>query len=171
MSGDEARMEERIDELRDELDRVASASGYHLNPDSEMTRTLVRGLLINQDRVGYMSCPCRMPVGSRERDLDIICPCDYRDADLADWGACYCALYVTEDVLNGKRGVQSIPERRPPREKRPLDGKRRASVGDASDLKVWRCRVCGYLCAREGPPERCPICKVSRDRFEEFRNP
>jgi ABC-type ATPase with predicted acetyltransferase domain len=22
---------------------------------------------------------------------------------------------------------------------------------------VWRCKVCGYLCARDGPPEVCPI--------------
>jgi rubrerythrin len=33
---------------------------------------------------------------------------------------------------------------------------------------VWRCRVCGYLCARDEPPEVCPICKASRDRFERF---
>jgi len=33
---------------------------------------------------------------------------------------------------------------------------------------VWRCNVCGYLCARDAPPEVCPICKVSGDRFERF---
>jgi rubrerythrin len=26
----------------------------------------------------------------------------------------------------------------------------------------------GYLCARENPPEICPICKVKKDRFEKF---
>ena len=35
-------------------------------------------------------------------------------------------------------------------------------------VPVWRCRVCGYLCGREGPPEVCPICKASRERFERF---
>jgi rubrerythrin len=35
-------------------------------------------------------------------------------------------------------------------------------------LPVWRCKVCGYLCAREQPPEVCPICKVKKDRFERF---
>lgn len=40
----------------------------------------------------------------------------------------------------------------------------------ASSIKipVWRCKVCGYLCAREKPPEVCPICKVKKDRFERF---
>ena len=33
---------------------------------------------------------------------------------------------------------------------------------------VWRCKVCGYLCAREHPPEVCPICKVPKERFERF---
>lgn len=36
------------------------------------------------------------------------------------------------------------------------------------EMQVWRCKVCGYLCARRDPPEICPICKVTRDRFEPF---
>ena len=41
--------------------------------------------------------------------------------------------------------------------------------GSAStEIRVWRCKVCGYLCARTSPPETCPICKVSRERFEPF---
>ena len=35
-------------------------------------------------------------------------------------------------------------------------------------LPVWRCKVCGYLCARDSPPEVCPICKAKKDRFEVF---
>jgi rubrerythrin len=35
-------------------------------------------------------------------------------------------------------------------------------------LPVWRCTVCGYLCAREDAPEICPICGVAHDRFERF---
>jgi rubrerythrin len=37
-----------------------------------------------------------------------------------------------------------------------------------SGLPVWRCRVCGYLCARPRPPLKCPVCKADRDRFEPF---
>jgi rubrerythrin len=33
---------------------------------------------------------------------------------------------------------------------------------------VWRCKVCGYLAARDEPPDLCPICKASRERFERF---
>ena len=35
-------------------------------------------------------------------------------------------------------------------------------------LPVWRCKVCGYLCARDEPPELCPICKAHKERFERF---
>ncbi len=141
--------DEDVDRLVQDLTREAEARGYRLNPDREFARALVRGLLSNRERYGYISCPCRLASGNREDDLDIICPCDYRDQDLAEYGACYCGLYVTADVE---------------KEERP------GTVGAPRDLKypVWRCRVCGYLCARNEPPDTCPICRVSRDRFERF---
>ena len=76
-------------DLRDRLDKDAEAGGYHLNPDREMTLMLAEGLHTNLERYGYMLCPCRMGEGEKELDLDIICPCDYRDADLNEYGQCY----------------------------------------------------------------------------------
>jgi ferredoxin-thioredoxin reductase catalytic chain len=125
----------------------------------------VDGLLTNEDRYGYWACPCRLASGDKQRDLDIICPCDYRDPDLYDWGACYCALYVSEDVLEGKRQLQSIPERRP---EVPPQMQRAAQPQAAEGLRLWRCRVCGYLCVREHPPGVCPVCKAKRERFEAY---
>ena len=161
---------EKVDTLYERLDREAEASGYNLNPDQEFTRELVEGLLINEQRYGYWSCPCRLADGDKQKDLDIICPCDYRDADLVDWGACYCALYVSDEILRGEQEVQSIPERRPPEGQRPQDRPARAPdrPGGEPPLPVWRCRVCGYLCGREKPPGVCPICKAKRERFERF---
>jgi len=153
-----------VDALQEKLGREAKAGGYNLNPDREFTRALVEGLLTNLKRYGYAACPCRRADGEREEDLDVICPCDYRDADLGEYGACYCALYVSRDVIDGKLETGSIPERRPAkREDRP-----QFRAPDAPAAGVWRCRVCGYLCAREAPPEVCPICKASKDRFEPF---
>ncbi len=83
-----------------------------------MTRRLLNGLLVNEKRYGYPSCPCRLASGNKEDDLDIICPCDYRDPDLDDYNACYCSLYVSQAAMEGKVKIGSIPERRPPREKR-----------------------------------------------------
>ena len=98
--------------------REAEEGGYHLNPDVEFTKNLIRGLLFNVGRYGYQACPCRLARGNRQEDLDIICPCDYRDPDLQEYGACYCALYVSDKVLKGDQPVTAIPERRPPRDQR-----------------------------------------------------
>jgi ferredoxin-thioredoxin reductase catalytic subunit len=160
---------EDVERLHRKLREEATSGGYHLNPDEKTTRELVKGLLVNEQRYGYRACPCRLSSGEKEEDLDIVCPCDYRDPDLAEYGACYCSLYVSRDVLDGKRKVGSIPERRPPREKRMKKETQKQKKDISSlPLPVWRCRVCGYLCAREGPPEVCPICKAKKERFERF---
>ncbi|MFA6002059.1 MAG: ferredoxin-thioredoxin reductase catalytic domain-containing protein [Thermoleophilia bacterium] len=168
--------EKEVDELFERLRHDAEASGYHLNPDTEVTRDLVRGLIANRNRYGYQACPCRLSSGEKEKDLDIICPCDYRDPDLSEYGMCYCALYVSGPILSGEKEISSIPERRPPEEVRAQDRESRAAgvyPGDVPEGKhlskpVWRCRVCGYLCGRDEPPEKCPICGAQKERFERF---
>jgi ferredoxin-thioredoxin reductase catalytic subunit len=80
---------EEVDRLYEKLKKEAEAGGYHLNPDAEMTKALVKGLLTNEKRYGYQACPCRLAAGRKEEDLDIVCPCDYRDADVVEFDACY----------------------------------------------------------------------------------
>lgn len=154
---------ERVRKTYEQLKADAEAGGYHLNPDEAWTLGLIEGLLTNEDRYGYWACPCRLASGNKDEDLDIICPCDYRDPDLHDWGACYCALYVSDEVLEGKRPLQPVPERRPAQR-----GQRAPAPEPAGGIRLWRCRVCGYLCAREHPPGVCPVCKAKRERFEPF---
>lgn len=158
-----------INTLYTRLKQEAESGGYHLNPDTAFVKDLLKGMLINEKRYGYPSCPCRLGAGEKAADLDIICPCDYRDPDLDKYGCCYCALYVTGSVLTGIKRVSSIPERRPPPAER-MQNKPQAVSSDLSTLPlpVWRCRVCGYLCARDKPPEICPICKAKSERFERF---
>ena len=169
MSKEIAVTSDEVDKLYEKLNREAEAGGYHLNPDVEFTKELVKGLLINEKRYGYQACPCRLASGKKEEDLDIICPCDYRDPDISDYDACYCGLYVSEAVIQNKKRVSSIPERRPPPEKRKKPDQQTTGRYLLSlPLPVWRCRVCGYLCARDGPPEVCPICKAKKERFERF---
>ena len=169
--------EQAIQTRFEKLKRDAEAGGYHLNPDEEFTKELVWGLLTNENRHGYMACPCRVATGKRGDDLDIICPCDYRDPDLDEYDACYCALYVSGAILSGEKDAESIPERRPLEEERmkprfiSTPAGSPAGAGSAPPglaYPVWRCRVCGYICARDAPPEVCPICKARKDRFERF---
>ena len=34
-------------------------------------------------------------------------------------------------------------------------------------MKKWRCTVCGYVHEGANPPEKCPICGVPKNKFEE----
>jgi ferredoxin-thioredoxin reductase catalytic subunit len=164
--------EKDVDKLYKRLNREAEQGGYHLNPDVEFTRDLIEGLLVNEKRYGYWACPCRLAAGDKIEDLDIICPCDYRDLDVLEHGACYCSLYVSDNVKQGKKETESIPERRPEdkKERSQFNPKKPKSASKDGDLDypVWRCRVCGYLCSRDIPPEKCPICYSKKERFERY---
>ncbi len=162
--------EEEIESTFQRLTADAKRSGYNLNPDEEFTKELVESLLINGKRYGYWACPCRLADEVKEEDLDLICPCDYRDVDVEEFGACYCALYVDKEIASGEKEAKPIPDRRPEREER---AQFKASSGKGvvqTELAypVWRCRVCGYLCAREEPPGICPVCKAGKERFDRF---
>jgi ferredoxin-thioredoxin reductase catalytic subunit len=159
-------VEEQVEQLYIKLKQEAEAGGYQFNPDAQFAKQLLGGMLKNKERYGYLACPCRLASGKKVDDLDIICPCDYRDADLQEFHMCYCGLYVTDSVVRVEEEVHSIPERRP-LEGNKTANKMRGSIGSLA-LPVYRCTVCGYLCARENPPEVCPICKVTKERFERF---
>ena len=75
---------------------------------------LMEALLVNKERYGYMVCPCRLPAGKKESDRDIICPCMYREPDVAEYGSCYCNLYVSQAWNDGAIPHEYVPERRPP---------------------------------------------------------
>ncbi len=162
-----------VDALLGRIVPLNSRRGYYLNSDTEFTRQLLESLLVNEERYGYQSCPCRLATGTRKDDIDIICPCDYRDQDVVEFGACYCGLYVSKDITDGKINLKPIPERRPTKEMRNKMTENNSKLETQgskleSTLPVWRCSVCGYLCARTEAPEVCPICGVSHDRFEIF---
>ncbi len=161
---------EDIESLYKKLNTEAESAGYFLNPDAEFAKELINGLITNEKRYNYPSCPCRLATGIKTDDLDIICPCDYRDADVAEYGTCYCGLYVSQAVHKGKQKATAIPERRGSLEKRRSkdNGTQTNIAAGKLSLPVWRCKVCGYLCAREEPPDLCPICKAKKERFERF---
>jgi len=75
--------------LYETLRKIQEPLGYFFNRDRYKVFDLLRALLLNRDRYGYMCCPCRLASGNREWDRDIICPCDYRKEDVREYGRCY----------------------------------------------------------------------------------
>lgn len=103
----------KIESLYESLKKINEAKGIFFNKDRDLVFELLDSLLLNKERFGYMACPCRLASGSRENDQDIICPCEYRQPDLEEFGACYCGLYVSEALHHKKRESCYVPERRP----------------------------------------------------------
>lgn len=106
------------EQLHEMLRKVHEPKGYYFNRDRDAVTGLLKGLLINKGRYGYMSCPCRLASGDYEKDKDIVCPCVYRAPDVEEFGSCYCNLYVSKDWNEEKIPHVYVPERRPP-EKMP----------------------------------------------------
>jgi len=103
-----------VQQLYDNLKKIQEPKGYFFNIDKTRVFELLEALLVNKDRYGYMACPCRLAAGDRDSDKDIICPCVYREADVAEFGSCYCNLYVSQAWNNGDIVHDYVPERRPP---------------------------------------------------------
>ena len=101
-----------IEQTRKRAEADAKTYGYYLTPQPDLLQMFLEGLKTNEDRYGYPSCPCRLATGNFEIDRDIICPCDYRDPDVAEFGACYCRLYVNKAVFESQN-LPEVPERRP----------------------------------------------------------
>ncbi len=181
-----------IEQTRKRAEADAKTFGYFLVNDADLLQGLMEGLKTNEDRYGYPSCPCRLASGTLDIDRDIICPCDYRDPDVAQYGACYCRLYVNKDVYEGKKELPSVPERRPiekqarafqaasmPKEEKTAPTEKAetptaTAKEEAEELveilpKLWYCKQCGYVVFREDPPYVCPICKAKREMFAEIK--
>jgi ferredoxin-thioredoxin reductase catalytic chain len=103
-----------VQRLYDRLRRVQEPEGYYFNKDKDRVFELLGALQFNKERYGYMSCPCRLASGERERDKDIICPCVYRGPDLEEYGSCYCNLYVSKAWNEEQIEHKVVPERRAP---------------------------------------------------------
>jgi ferredoxin-thioredoxin reductase catalytic chain len=100
-------------QLYEMLKKSQEPKGYYFSSDKVRVFDLLKALIVNKDRYGYMACPCRLASGDKENDKDIICPCVYRESDVEEYGSCYCNLYVTTEWNEKKIPHQYVPERRP----------------------------------------------------------
>jgi ferredoxin-thioredoxin reductase catalytic chain len=170
-----------LENVKKRAENDAKTHSYYLTPDTELLDDLLKGLQKNEERYGFQSCPCRLASGKLELDRDIICPCDYRDPDVDEYGQCYCGLYVRKDVHEGKTNIQPIPERRPvekqaraytiasePVAEKTTERAEKQKEVSGIKMKLWYCKQCGYVCFREDAPYVCPVCKAKKEMFAEL---
>lgn len=83
------------EQLRQVWENYTEKNDFILNPDTKVVDLVIEGVLANEEKHGLKLCPCRLGDGSRERDLELICPCNFEIQDTwKDKGECWCSLFV-----------------------------------------------------------------------------
>ncbi len=82
-----------VEKLIGEYEDYAKKNSFKLNPDREIVRKLVTGILENEKKYGQKYCPCRRIVGKPEEDRSKICPCQWHKEEIEKDGHCLCGLF------------------------------------------------------------------------------
>jgi len=83
--------------FRRSIEELADGSEFRVNPDKEKVDSLIEGVFTNESNHGLKYCPCRLTEKDFEKDLKIVCPCNflihetYKDVDD---GECWCGLFI-----------------------------------------------------------------------------
>ncbi len=87
------------EQLMNLLQKITENKDFMLNPDKEKVGKIVEGLLQNEKRFKLRLCPCRLRDGTRERDLQLLCPCKFKEDEAwKNLGRCTCNLFVKRSL-------------------------------------------------------------------------
>jgi len=84
---------EDIEKIIQSYQEYAEKNGFKLNPDREVVKRLVIGMLENEKKYGARYCPCRRITGNPEEDKKKICPCFWHREEVERDGHCFCGLF------------------------------------------------------------------------------
>ena len=74
---------------------------FSLNPDSEHVSFIAEGVLSIEKDQGLKLCPCRLTDGSRDRNLELLCPCNFKTHETWEKeGRCWCGLFIKRGKKN-----------------------------------------------------------------------
>ncbi len=83
------------EQLRKAWENFTEKNDFILNPDRKHVDTIIEGVLINEKKHGLKLCPCRLRDRTKERDLELICPCNFKiQSTWKERGDCWCGLFV-----------------------------------------------------------------------------
>ncbi len=83
------------EELRKMFEKFTGEKDFVLNPDKNHVDMIIDGLLENERKCGLRLCPCRVGDGTKEGNLKLMCPCNFKAQE--NWerkGECWCGLFV-----------------------------------------------------------------------------
>ncbi|MFC1568439.1 ferredoxin-thioredoxin reductase catalytic domain-containing protein [Candidatus Margulisiibacteriota bacterium] len=68
---------------------------FELNPDKAHVDAIIDGILENEGKYGLKYCPCRIQSGNFQKDLELLCPCNFTAQDkYRDKKECWCGLFT-----------------------------------------------------------------------------
>jgi ferredoxin-thioredoxin reductase catalytic subunit len=80
--------------LKKAWERFTEGKDFKLNPDDAHVDMVATGVLENKGKYGMTLCPCRLRDGTKERDLELVCPCKFKEQKTwKDEGMCWCGLF------------------------------------------------------------------------------
>lgn len=66
-----------------------------INPKKDVVERLALGVLNNESLYGLKFCPCRLRTKDKEKDLKLVCPCNFKlQKTWQQKGECWCSLFV-----------------------------------------------------------------------------
>ena len=86
---------DEIESLRRLFEVFCTKQEFILNPDKAHVDFLLKGLLDFKKELGLMYCPCRLRTGDFEKDLELVCPCNFFIQETwTKQNRCWCGLFV-----------------------------------------------------------------------------
>jgi ferredoxin-thioredoxin reductase catalytic subunit len=80
------------------IQKYTAQKNYALNPSWMMTTNLEIWLSEMEATFGKRYCPCFEPSGDAQLDKKMLCPCEYIEDEIKEYGTCHCALFGSADL-------------------------------------------------------------------------
>ncbi|MFA6048770.1 MAG: ferredoxin-thioredoxin reductase catalytic domain-containing protein [Candidatus Micrarchaeia archaeon] len=81
--------------FRKAIEDYCKEKEFQLNPDESRVSLLVKGVVENEKNYGLKYCPCRIRTKDFQRDLQLVCPCNFfAQKTWQEKGECWCSLFV-----------------------------------------------------------------------------
>ena len=146
--------------------KYAAQKHYALNPSWMMSTNLEIWLSEMEATFGKRYCPCFEPSGDAALDKRMLCPCEFIEDEIEEYGSCHCALFGRADLDKAGWKASSrrlMEEYRVPLDFKdgvldtrgmPLDPRRRLPIPDAmhqvkSTLNGYRAKTLRVIVERE----------------------
>ena len=78
--------------------KYTAQKNYALNPSWMMSTNLEIWLSEMEATFGKRYCPCFEPSGDAKLDKQMMCPCEFIDDEIKEYGTCHCALFGSADL-------------------------------------------------------------------------